>query len=176
MTTSDTAALFSRRPLPVTVAGVTVMLPWRPAAEWVSHLDHLHVLAARLADPEGRDALARAVTNKTGAAKELKAESLRILGEVTGRKWWESGRLLASSADTEILGRLVLSGVDPWQRSAGEWAAAVYALCLKDQDQKGRDKFTFTLSLPPPGYEEEWDDGLPDLDDLEAQYARALGK
>lgn len=152
------------------------MLPWRPAAEWVSHLDHLHVLAARLADQEGRNTLARTIARNPAAAEELKDESLRILTEATGRKWWESGRLLATSADTEVLGRLVLAGVDPWQRSAGEWAAAVYALCLKDQDQKGRDKFEFTLSLPPPGYEEQWDDGLPDLDELAAQYAQALGK
>lgn len=169
-------ALFLRAPLTVTVAGVTVTLPWRPAAEWVAHLDKLHVLAARLADAQGRDTLAQLVAERSGAAEQLKNESLRILEQVTGRKWWEGGRLLATSADTEILGRLVLAGVDPWQRSVGEWAAAVYALCLKDQDQKGRDKFVFTLSLPPPGYEEQWDDGLPAFGELKAQYAQALGK
>lgn len=173
---SDRAPVFLRSPLTVIVAGVTVTVPYRAAAEWVAHLDQLHILAAKLADQDGRDTLARLIVEHPAAAEQLKEESLRLLAEVTGRQWWESGRLLATSADTEILGRLVLAGVDPWQRSVGEWAAAVYALCLKDQDQKGRDRFKFTLSLPPPGYEEQWDDGLPDLDDLEAQYAKALRK
>ena len=40
----------------------------------------------------------------------------------------------------------------------GEWCAATYALCTKGQDEKGRIRFDFHLSLPPPGYHDEWDD------------------
>lgn len=172
---SEFAALL-REPTTVTVAGVRVSLPYRPAAVWASGLDRLHVLASLLADPADRDKLAEAVLSSPDAMDQLKDESLRVLGEQGQRPWWEVGRLLRSSASGEILGRLVLAGVDPWQRSVGEWTAAVYAIFVKDQDEKGRAKFDFTLSLPPPGYEDQWDDGIDDIDALASQYARALGK
>lgn len=164
-----------REPVTLTVAGATFTLPYQPAAVWVGALDRIHILGALLASDADRDALATLILDDPRALDDLKAESLRILGEATGRKWWESGRLLATSTSTEVLGRLVLAGADPWTRSVGEWAAAVYALCMENKDQKDRDKFDFTLGLPPPGYDDEWDDGLPDLGDLAAQYAQALG-
>jgi hypothetical protein len=152
--------LFSRDPIPVTVAGTRFLLPWQPAAVWLQGLERLGVLAAVLADEDQRSEMADLVMSHPGARADLEAESLRILGEAGGRKWWEAGRLASTGAATEILGRLVLAGVDPWQRSIGEWCAAVFAVCMKGQDEKGRIKFEFTLSLPPPGYEEEWDDGM----------------
>lgn len=164
-----------RDPVTVTVAGTEVLLPYRPAAAWAGALQSLHTLAAQLADEKDRDLLADLVMDHPRAVDDLREESLRVLGEQGGRAWWEVGRLLATSASTEILGRLVLAGVDPWQRSVGEWCAAVYAVCLKDQDQKGRTRFEFSLSLPPPGYEDQWDDGN-DVAALTRAYASALGK
>lgn len=164
----------SRRPLTVTVADVRAEIPYRPAAVWVEELSQLHVLAAVLADGPAREALADAVLAYPGAATRLREESLRILGEAAGMKWWEAGRLLSTSAGGEVLGRLVLAGVDPWTRTVGEWCAAVYALCVKGQDEKGRIRFEFMLSLPPPGYEDEWDDGQ-DPEVVAGQLAQVLG-
>jgi hypothetical protein len=151
-------AVFARAPLTITVAGTTVSVPYRPAAEWAQALDRLSALAALLADPQEREVLVDLVVDDPQAVADLRTESLRILGEATGRKWWEAGRLMATSTSTEVLGRLVLAGVDAHTRSVGEWCAAVYALCVKGQDEKGRLKFDFSLSIPPPGYEDEWDD------------------
>ena len=164
----------SRRPLTVTVADVRAEIPYRPAAVWVGELAQLHVLAAVLADAPAREALADAILAYPAAAARLREESLRILGEASGMKWWEAGRLLSASAGGEVLGRLVLAGVDPWNRSVGEWCAAVYALCVKGQDEKGRLRFEFSLSLPPPGYEDEWDDGQ-DPEVVAGQLAQMLG-
>lgn len=154
--------LTSREPLTVTVAGTSVRIPHRPAGLWIQHLDRLNTLAALLADPEDRDRLAGALMQAPAAVAELRAESLRILAAATGRKWYTAGRLLATSTDPEILGRLVLAGVDPWARSVGEWTAATYALLAKGQDEKGRMKLDFSLALPPPGWEDEWDDEQDD--------------
>lgn len=106
---------------------------------------------------------------------EMQAESRRILAEQTGRKWWEAGRLLATSEAPEVLGRMTLSGIDPWTVSVGQWCAAVYALCTQHQDQQGRLKFDFSLSIPPRGFEDEWDDGSDDSDQIEAAVARMMG-
>lgn len=151
-----------RESLTITVAGTRIAIPYRPAAVWAKGLENLDRLAAVLADDESRDVLVDAIIDDPQGVDNLRAESLRILAEQGGRKWWEVGRLLATSASPEVLGRLVLSGVDPWGRSLGEWCAATYALCVKGQDEKGRMRFDFSLSIPPPGYEDEWDDGAED--------------
>ena len=172
---SDFAALL-RDPVTITVSGVRVRIPYRPAAEWARALTHLEMLAALLADERGKETLTDLVLEYPQAVDELRAESLRILGEAGGRAWWEVGRLLATSAGTEILGRLVLSGADPWTRSVGEWCAATYALCVKGQDEKGRLRFDFSLSIPPAGYEDEWDDGIDDPAATMAAVAALTGK
>lgn len=171
---SEFAALL-REPLTITVAGTRITLPYQPAALWARALDHPGRLAAVLADQEGREILADLVVDHPGAVAEISRESLRILGEAGGRKWWESARLIAYSAQPEVLGRLVLAGADPYARSVGEWCAAVYALCVKGQDEKGRLRFDFSLSIPPSGHEDEWDDG-EDPEAVAAALAQMTGK
>jgi hypothetical protein len=150
-------APLSRDSLTATVAGTRFLLPYRPAAVWAQGMRHVGSLVAVLAEPEDRDVLADLVI--VHGREELERESLRLLSEATGRNWWEAGRLLSTSVSPEVLGRLVLANVDPWARSVGEWCAAVYALCVKGQDEKGRIRFDFSLSIPPVGHEAAWDDG-----------------
>lgn len=152
-------APLSRDPLTVRIAGHRYEIPWRPAADWAAATERLSILAAMLMAPEDRDDLADVVMDCPQAVDDLRKESLRILEEAGGRAWWECARLLATSVSPEVLGRLVLAGVSARDRSVGEWCAAVYALCVKGQDEKGRIKFEFTLSIPPAGYENQWDDG-----------------
>ena len=168
-------APLSRSPLLITVAGTRVSIPYRPAASWAEALPRLNVLASLLAEPADRAVLTELVIEHPGARTELKSESLRILSEATGRKWWEAGRLVSTSASPEVLGRLVLSGVDAWNRSVGEWCAATYALCVKGQDEKGRLRFDFSLSIPPSGYDDEWDDG-DDPAAVQAALGAMMGK
>jgi len=147
------------------------MVPFRPAAVWAAGLERIDRLAAHLADDVGRDAIVDLVMDCPQGVDDVRRESLRILTEAAGRPWWEAGRLLSTSVAPDVLGRLVLAGVDPWQRSVGEWCAATYALCVKGQDEKGRLRFDFSLSVPPPGYEDEWDDGGDDPEAVQAQLA-----
>jgi hypothetical protein len=165
-----------RDPLTVHVAGIRFTLPYRPAAVWTAAMAHPETLASVLAEPADRDRMADLVLEHAGAHTELKQESLRLLSEVTGRKWWEAARLLNTSVSPETLGRLVLAGVDAWTRSAGEWCAAVYALHVKGQDEKGRIRFDFSLSIPPADYEDEWDDGGMDPEAAMAAVAQMTGK
>ena len=165
-----------RDPLTVTVAGVRFLLPYRPAAVWTTAMACPEALASLLAEPADRDRMADLVLEHARGREDLKRESLRLLSEVTGRKWWEAARLLNTSVSPETLGRLVLSGVDAWSRSAGEWCAAVDALHVKGQDEKGRLRFDFSLSIPPPDYEDEWDDDGVDPEAAMAAIAQMTGK
>ena len=168
-------AAFTREPLRITVAGTQLWVPYRPAGAWAAALNQIHILAALLATQEQREVLGDLVLSHPQAVDDLKRESRRILGDASGRKWWEAARLLGASSGTEVLGRLVLAGVDPWNRSLGEWCAATYALCVKGQDDKGRLKFDFSLSIPPAAFEDEWDDDGDDPDAIMASLAGLTG-
>lgn len=167
--------VLSHRPLTARVAGVQIVLPYRPAAVWADGVSHIGSLIAELADPQVRDILADLAMDYPQAVEDLKTESFRLLQETTGRKWWEAARLIATSMSPQVLGRLVLAGVDPWNRTVGEWVSATYALCIKGADEKSRVRFEFSLARPPSGFEDEWDDGGDDPASTMAAVNAMLG-
>lgn len=163
-------------PVRITVSGRELIVPWRPAGEWLAALGRLSSVAGILLDPEPREVLADLVMETATAPQDLLRESHRILEEATGRRWWEASKLMSASVSGETLGRLVLSGVDPWHRSIGEWVEAVYSLYVKGADAKQRLKVDFELSIPPPGYEDEWgDDAGDDPEAIAAAMAKMMG-
>lgn len=168
--------LLSHQPLTATVAGVRLLIPYRPAAVWAEGIGHIGTLMAELVDPETRDILADLTMDHPQAVDDLRAESFRLLSESTGRKWWEAARLIATSISPQVLGRLVLAGVDPWSRTVGEWVSATYALCIKGADEKSRVRFEFSLARPPSGFEDEWDDGGDDPASTMAAVNAMMGK
>lgn len=168
-------SLLSRRPLPVTLAGETFLLPWRPAAEWADCLNRYTLLSVNLAEPKTRNRMAALLLDVPGTGEEIQRESYRLLSEQTGRKWWEALRLLANANSPEALGHLTLEGVDPWSVSVGQWCAATYVLYTRNQDMQGRLKFDFTLSIPPEGFDDEWDDGADDVEAIAAAVAGLMG-
>nr|WP_250762519.1 hypothetical protein [Streptomyces sp. MSC1_001] len=165
----DTSPL-SRGPVPVQIGGRTLLLAWRPAAEWTTVQAEMDVLGF-LSD-EDRALVGRMILNGTVGSDNVVRAVHGVLETVTGRRWWEGHRLLAMSVQPEALGHLTLAGVDPWQRSAYEWCAATYALYTKHADEKERLKFDFQLSIPPRGYEDDWaTDGGDDPEAVEKAMA-----
>lgn len=161
----------SRGPVPMEVGGRTLMLAWRPAAEWTTVQTEMDVL--RFFGAEDRSLIGRMILDGAIPSDNVVHLAHQVLEVVTGRRWWEGHRLLAMSVQPEALGHLTLAGVDPWQRSAYEWCAATYALFTKHADEKARLSFDFQLAIPPRGYEDDWIDG--EGDDPEAVQKALAG-
>lgn len=138
----------------------TFLLPWRPAAEWTAVQVEMDV--TRMLTEEDRLTLGRMILDSTVTYDNVVHSIHDVLEAVTGRRWWEGTSLLAMSVQPEALGHLTLAGVDPWQRSAYEWCAAMYALYTKHADKKERLRIDFQLSIPPRGYEDDWGDDAGD--------------
>ena len=167
---SEHAYLISRSPVMLTVAGVDVCIPFSPAARWLEAMDDPRSLAFALADRPSQERLLEALVTVPGAEQALYAQSYALLARSTGRaRWWEGARLANSGAAPEILGRLVLAGVDPYARTIGEWCAAMYTVATQNSDETGQIRFEMQLAFPPAGFEDQWDDG-EDYDQMMAGF------
>lgn len=170
----DALSPLARVPVPLEVGGRSFPLPWRPAAEWTGVKAETDVIS--FLPDWAREEVGRMVFNGLVSVRALADAAHGVLELVTGRRWWEAYRLLQMSLQPETLGHLTLAGVDPWQRSAYEWCAAVYALHTKHADEKARMSFDFRLSIPPRGYEDVWAaDGGTDPEDVQRALAAWMG-
>lgn len=158
MADSDPLRSLSRQPAHVTVHGAELRLQWHPALDWIETLRRDPDLVA-LALAEQPDAVVLGLVSGTVPRTAVADASHGLLESETGYRWWTALKLAYSSAGGAVLGELTLSGVDPARVSFGQWCSAVYRILTKDADEKGRLKIDFELELPPPGYEEAWDDG-----------------
>lgn len=169
-----TAAL-SRDTRYVNVAGARVAVPWAPAALWLPELEYPYYVVQAMTDDEGREAIEDVLVEIPGAEDALKAQSLQLLKDVTGRaRWWEGTRLAHMGADPDFMGRMVLAGLDPWQRTLAEWCAAALSLAVDGANRIERERFMMRLSFPPAGHMHEWEDG-EDYDATAAGFADMPG-
>lgn len=169
----DTSPL-SRGPVPVQIGGQAFLLSWRPAAEWTTVQAEMDVI--RFLSDEDRSTIGRLILDGAVHTDNVVQAVHAVLESVTGRRWWEGHRLLTMSVQPEALGHLTLAGVDPWTRSAYEWCAATYALYTQHADEKDRLRFDFQLSIPPQGYEDDWDtDGGDDPAAVEKALTEWMG-
>jgi len=172
--TSDPYAMISRTPVNLAVAGVRVEVPYAPAGAWMVELRQPFTVALTMSDTASQDRLLDAMVERGGVAGPLRTASLDLLRQVSGRPfWWETLRLAGLGAG-DLLGEMTLRGVDPWSVSLGQWCSAVYAACTRNAKLEDVLKFDAQLGFPPPGYEDEWDDGV-DLDATEAAMANFAG-
>lgn len=168
MAANDPLRALSRQPVSLTVAGHPLTIPWHPAADWIEVIrQDPGRLVPELAEDSGDLVIAMALGEVPWSA--VQEASQQLLGDETGDKWWTVLKLVYSSAQGGVLGELTLSGVDPARVSLGQWCAAVYRVLTRNAEDKDRLRIDFELELPPPGYEDAWDDG----NDYEAMVALA---
>lgn len=158
MEAPDPLRSLSREPVTLDVDGLELTVPWRPALDWIQVLSRSHIhVAPALAEDAGE--VARGLAEGTVSLPSVEAASHQLMEDETGYRWWTALKLVYSSASGGVLGELTLSGVDPSRVSLGQWCAAVYRILTRNADEKERMQLEFELELPPPGYEDAWDDG-----------------
>jgi len=159
---ADLSRVLRRDPFTVTVAGRAFRVPYKSAAEWLVMLDDapLEILAQRVLG-EDSDFLLLLVDGKVSAAQAHDAgpEILRLASGYD--RWWQAYNLALASTQGNVLGRMLLKGVDPSAVSLGQWCTALYALATQGAKEADQAKFDFQLDIPPPGFDpgDTWDDG-----------------
>lgn len=158
------AEILAAPEIDVTVGGETYTIPELPARDWLlALLDDNWVTAVvpgLLDDPE---TLTTGLLVGTVDVDELVTAVHAAVAVASGRTWWEAMHLVGISDDDTgaIAGELLLSGINPDRVTLAGWCAAVYQLCVRNQDDKGRTRFDASIALPPPTVNpdevEDWD-------------------
>jgi len=159
---ADLLRTLARTPFTVTVAGRAFRVSYRPASEWLIELNDapLEVLAYRILG-EDSDFLLR-VADGDVTHEQARDAGPVILAEASGYdRWWQAYNLIRASAQDDVLGRMLLKGVDPARVTLGQWCTALYALAVTGAKESDKAKFDFQLDIPPAGYDpgDAWDDG-----------------
>lgn len=173
----DSRSPFSQDPIVVAVGSHRVHVPHRNAAEWVDAMQRRNGpggVLLELCRENTHDILKDALITGDVSAQDVVEASHRLIETAIPYRWWEATRLLVLSADTGVLGRTVLAGMDPWELTAAQWCAGVYAICTEHADEKGKFKFDAMLSNPPEGVDDDsW--GEESFDAMVAQARRMPG-
>lgn len=168
---ADAFGAYLRRPSEIYAGHLSLTVPWRSAAGWMSVLadQRTTLVLSRVVAEEQRHGLIRELAWGTVTEGDLTKGFADLLKDLTGRPWYSALSLLFLSDTEAVLGRLVLAGADPRRLGLGAWTATVYTLATQGRDEQARFKFDSQLATPPPGHEDEWDDG----DDFESMVAAA---
>ena len=168
---------FSVEPITVYVNGSPIPVPHRTAAVWVDAMHRRNGpggMLLELCREKTADVLREALITGDITAEQVVAASQDLMQQAIPYKWWESSRLLLLSASTDVLGRTVVKGIDPWDLTAAQWCTGIYTLCTEHADEQGKFKFDAMLATPPAGIEDD-DFGDDSFDAMVAQARRMPG-
>ncbi len=97
---------------------------------------------------------------------------LELIGEVSGRPWWVTMKLISSAKGSwDFLGaELMLQGIRATEVSLSAWLDVVLLLILRNIDPDKATLFTSELEMPPPGVEMK-----PEELEISAQQFLSMG-
>ena len=128
---------FAQEPIVVPLAGESVSVPHRNAADWVAAAYQRNGpggMLLELCRETTRSILRDELISGSVTVEQIAEASHQLMQEAIPYRWWEATRLLLVSGDPSVLGRTVVAGMDPWE---------------------GRLKFDAMLSQAPAGYEDD---------------------
>lgn len=149
-------------PVTVQMAGAYFTIPALSASHWIMAVTSQTLETAvlpGLLDEEPAEYLLDLLQSGQITGKQLNHASYKAVTQAAGRDWWAAVRLTGTMAagDGQIMGEMILRGVNPSALTYDHWLSAVYALLTRNKDEKELFKFNASLFLPPniPGLEIE---------------------
>lgn len=138
-----------------------------PASRWiVASLDPSHMAyLPGLLEGDQRDRMMQAIEDGQVTMAQLAEVNRDAIEVVSGWRWWEAGKLIATAASSwqTMGGLLTLAGVDPQKVPLGAFLGAVYARLWENASKQDRAKLAQQVATPPPSMldpndPEKWDE------------------
>lgn len=140
----------------------------RPARDWlIATLQHgAGGYLPGMLDEEQRERMMTAIEFGELTLEEIQDANKDAIEQVSGWKWWEAAKLIATLAHSPqtMLGLLSLAGVDIRHDPIGAVLGALYARLWVDADPKQRAKLATQVATPPASLmdHDNWDDDVAD--------------
>jgi hypothetical protein len=136
-------------PVAVELAGQDFLIAARPAQDWVVKIadeDWLGIVPGMVTDYSIADLIdAGDIT-----PNDLVVVARDAVSAASGMQWWEACRLAkAIVGQIDVVGALVMAGVDFSHRPIGAVLASAYRLLVENRDEKQRAQFDRELSAVP---------------------------
>ena len=162
------AAAFRSTPYRITVRGIDFRFPVWTAAQWleVTADGQWPVTVCASMDAESHDRFLDAVEAGTLTVHDITRVARAAEAASAGRSWWEAERLIASLYEDggNLLGRLIMAGVDPSRITLAALCSALWSELIKGGDATHRMKVESQLVVPPADADDEDLDALPQED------------
>lgn len=157
----DGRAALACFPVDVMLAGQSFRIGARPARAWLLLIAEENWLAIVPAMIDGDEILDLIDVGRLDRA-ELVAAARDAVEAVSGMRWWSACRLAkALVGGIELVGAMVLAGVDPDRISIGGYLAAAYRILIEHRDDKQRSALDAELmaapQLPPDEDSDQYD-------------------
>ena len=148
------AASLTEKTVVVGAAGRSFTVPSLPAADWIAALSVDEPVTAVVPGLMGQrdfDRIGDLLLSDRIDLMDLRRMAFTAISEASGFRWWEALTLVGlCDKDPVVVGLLTLAGIDPASIPFGRWCSAVYALCIKDLDEKERQRWLAKFTFPPP--------------------------
>lgn len=148
------AAALAPQVVEVRLAGRVWPIPPRPASDWIQALisqpSEPAILPGLLDEADAERMLDFGMRQMFTPAQWRRA-TVGAVSDAAGRDWWQAMRLVQTADDTlgRVYGELLLQGVDAARVSFAAWCAAVYALLVRNLDEKQLARLQTKLMLVP---------------------------
>jgi len=170
---SDGLAALRCWPVEVELAGRSYRISGRPAIDWILKLAYENWLGIVPGMVEG-DEIDDMIESGDISLRALVAAGRDATATATGMPWWAACRLVkATVSDVELVGALVLAGVDVERVSIGAYVAATYRLMMDGRDKKQRASLDADITKVPKGIRTE---ELYDSQKAGQQFERAFAR
>lgn len=148
------AAYTSAKTIVVGAAGRSYSIPPRPAADWIESLaadEPVTAVVPGLMDDADFNRVGDRLLEGRVTLLDIRKMAFEAISAASGFRWWEAFTLIGiCDREPIVTGLLTLAGIDPAAVPFGRWCSAVYAICIKDLDEKECQKWLARFTFPPP--------------------------
>lgn len=148
-------------PITVDLGGTLYRISGSPAIRWIIPIidDDWFGIVPGMLDPMDRT-VDDAIDNGTITHSDCVRAARDAVGVAAGMSWWSAVLLVRSVMQApDVMGELVLHGVDAQTMSLGAFVQAAYRVFTRDADKKQRSKIDRDIETAPPGLTlaDRWD-------------------
>ena len=150
----DARAALSVWPVDVVLGGSVFRIGPQPALYWILHIldDDLFGMVLDGVSVSDYDRIEDEILYGKLTMENCAKAAREAISAVSGTYWWSAIKLVATANQrADVYGELCLARIDPGHISLAAYVSSVYAILIRNADDKQRRKINMEVESAPPG-------------------------